>query len=202
MMKTKEGFWKKDTPREQRILGIVLLCSFCIALLQLICVKNFIVDPTISSFSLYTAIAISLLFCAAIIIIKIKARQRVGTVSKTMPLTNKLASILILPLLLIGTYWMILASVIPYQLTKLTGQEFEQQQQVYKTKTRNGRRSYFSGYHYELRLVDSPTMTLFRFNISELSYNKFPEGNLKATLFGLKGNLGFIVEEIEIDTQD
>ena len=31
---------------------------------------------------------------------------------------------------------------------------------------------------------------------------KFPEGNLKATLFGLKGNLGFIVEEIEIDTQD
>ncbi len=119
-----------------------------------------------------------------------------------MPLTNKLASILIFPLLLIGTYWMILASVIPYQLTKLTGQEFEQQQQVYKTKTRHGRRSYFSDYHYELRLVDSPTMTLFRFNISELSYNKFPEGNLKATLFGLKGNLGFIVEEIEIDTQD
>ena len=201
MMKFKERFWKKDTPREQRILGIVLLCSLCIALLQLICVKNFIIDPTISLFSLYTATAISLLFCAAIIIIKIKAKQRVGTVVKTMPLTNKLASILILPILLIGTYWMLLASVIPYQLTKITGHDFEEQTQVHKVKTRHGRRSFFRDYHYELRLIDSPPIPLFRFGISEHSYNKFPEGNLKATLFGLKGNLVFIVEEIEIDTQ-
>ncbi|HIC47793.1 MAG TPA: hypothetical protein EYM37_04355 [Methylophaga aminisulfidivorans] len=201
-MKHREHFWKKDTPREQRILGVIFLSSFCIAFIQFVCVDNFIPDPTVSLFSFYIAFAISLLFCAAIIILKIKAKQSVGTVVKTMPLRNKLASILILPILLIATYWMLLASVIPYQLTKITGQDFEEQTQVHKVKTRHGRRSFFRDYHYELRLIDSPPIPLFRFSISEHSYNKFPEGNLKATLFGLKGNLGFIVEEIQIDTQD
>jgi hypothetical protein len=201
-MKLKERFWKNDTPREQRILGTVLLCSFCIALLQFVCVDNFIVDPAMSLFSLYTAFAISLLFCTAIIILKIKANQHAATVIKTIPLSKKLASILLLPMILIGTYWMIFASVIPYQLTKLTGQDFEEQKQVHKVKTNHGRRGLFRHSHYELRLIDSPSIPLFRFHVSEHSYNKFPEGNINATLFGLKGNLGFIVEEIEIDTQD
>lgn len=201
-MKFKERFWKNDTPLEQRILGIVLLCSFCIALLQLVCVDNFIVDPAMSLFSLYTSIAITLLFCAAIIILKIKTKQRARTVIKTVSLTKRLASILFLPIILIGTYWMIFASVIPYQLTKLTGQDFEEQKQVHKVKTNHGRRGLFRHDHFELRLINSPLIPLFRFNISEHSYNKIPEGNINATLFGLKGNLGFIVEDIEIDTQD
>lgn len=198
-MKLTWNTWKSNIAKKQLILGAFFLCPIFIAIVQLIFVDNFIVAPRVSLFALYAACIISLLICMAVVILKSTTKRRFETVSKPISGSQKLLSILFIPLLLVSVYWVIVAVFIPYQITRVTGQPFELKTLVHKESHRR-RRAIISGRRFELRLVDSQPMSIFRYKISEQTYNRIPEGNLEARLVGVKGRLGFIVENIEIES--